>query len=79
MRTATSPARSIQRSWGHLCFGVRYPAGLWEYFDIRGEVYRAPVGPQDVFDIDTHTRFGRWECSRIHFDADRGYIVGEEV
>ena len=53
----------MDKSLGHIAFHDGA-----EYFECEGEVYRAQIdNPLDV----KGRRFGRWECSRAHFDRYR--------
>lgn len=54
------------KSRGHIAWSKD---GAFEFYEVRGEVYRAPIG--NVFDLDTKARIGRWEGSRAHFDRFR--------
>lgn len=57
------------KSQGHIEF-----AGQFEFFQrADGGVYRAKVSDPIMTD---GCRFGRWECSRPHFDRFRDVIVG---
>lgn len=62
---------AVRRSRGHICFAF---GGAVEFYEQRGEVYRAPVS--NAFDVDGF-RMGRWECSRGHFDRYRAVVTGE--
>ena len=56
------------KSKGHICF-----AGRFEFFEHGGEVFRADVS--NVMQTDGR-RFGRWECSRAHFERFEAVILG---
>lgn len=59
---------TAQPSKGHICFH-----GDFEFFERPdGDVYRAKIA--DVIMTDGY-RFGRWECSRAHFERFRSVIL----
>ncbi len=58
-----------QKSAGHVAFH-----GVFEYFEQRGEVYRA-LRTAPLADSTNKARHGRWECSRSHFDRYRAVIL----
>lgn len=61
-----------RKSVGHIAFWRD-----WEFFEFRGEVYRAKRA--DPLTNHRHgkqaARHGRWECSRKHFDHFRSVIM----
>ena len=67
-----------QKSAGHICFARSKSHPAMEYYELHGEVYRAPL--DSVFDVLTKVRIGRWECSRKLFNQYRDAILlGDEV
>ena len=59
------------KSHGHIGFD-----GDWEYFEVDGEVYRAPRNaPLADISGPKPRRHGRWESSRPHFDRFRQHIA----
>lgn len=58
-----------RKSAGHLAFH-----GEWEYFEQRGEVFRARR-TDPLADSINKARHGRWECSRSHFERYRAVLL----
>jgi hypothetical protein len=61
---------TVERSNGHITFNSG-----WEWFEVRGEVYKAPQGAP-LADYINGTRHGRWECSRAHFERFKSVLLG---
>lgn len=60
-----------RKSYGHICF-----SGDWEFFEIHGEVYKAPrSAPLADVSGPKPRRHGRWESSRAHFNRNRQHIA----
>ena len=57
----------VRLSKGHIGF-----LGDFEFYEIGGEVYRAPIANE--FDVRIDCRIGRWECSRMLFDRFRDTV-----
>lgn len=57
------------KSAGHITFH-----GVWEFFEQRGEVYRAKR-TDPLSDSINKARHGRWECSKAHFEHYRAVIL----
>ena len=62
----------MEKSRGHMGF-----VGNNEYYDYKGQVYRAPI--HNAFDCNEGVRIGRWESSREHFDHYHSIRDGELV
>lgn len=60
-----------KKSKGHIAF-----VGDFEFFDVGGEVYRAPRH-LPLADLEHGTRHGRWESSRAHFERNREMHLGK--
>ena len=55
---------ALQKSKGHMGW-QEVDGSVFEIYEARKEVYRAPVS--NVFDVDTDRRHGRWQCSTLQF------------
>lgn len=51
----------LEQSVGHIAF-----IGRMEYYVTGDQVYAAPI--DNVMDVRTSKRFGRWECSVVHWE-----------